>query len=152
MILKRVLLVLLLLSISKFSHTPHLQVTDPSSWTNPSVWDHNATLWSVLHPGSEFFTAYSYGFNVEFIVRKIAHLSFFGMLGLLFYWNLKKQSYRYIKAWLCVAAFAFIDEVHQAFIIGRDGRIIDVAVDSLGAAIALYLLYRARRTNVRIPK
>ncbi|MEK1831880.1 VanZ family protein [Priestia megaterium] len=48
--------------------------------------------------------------------------------------------------------FAFIDEVHQAFIIGRDGRIIDVAVDSLGAAIALYLLYRARRTNVRVPK
>nr|MDH3182763.1 hypothetical protein [Priestia megaterium] len=77
MILKRVLLVLLLLSISKFSHTPHLEVTDPSSWTNPSAWDHNATLWSVLHPGSEFFTAYSYGFNVEFIVRKIAHLSFF---------------------------------------------------------------------------
>ncbi|MGR6337089.1 VanZ family protein [Priestia megaterium] len=150
MILKRVLLVLLLLSISKFSHTPHLEVTDPSSWMNSSVWDHNATLWSVLNPSGEFFTAYNYGFNVEFITRKIAHLSFFGLLGLLFYWNLKKQSYRYIKAWLCVAAFAFSDEVHQAFIVGRDGRIIDVAVDSLGAAIALYLLYRARKTAVKI--
>ncbi|MCJ7987233.1 VanZ family protein [Priestia sp. OVL9] len=149
MILKRVLLVLLLLAISKFSHTPHLEVTSPSSWTNSSVWNHDATLWSVLHPSGEFFTAYSYGFNVEFITRKIAHLSFFGLLGLLFYWNLKKQNYRYIKAWLCVAAFAFLDEVHQAFIVGRDGRIIDVAVDSLGAAIALYLLYRTRKTAVK---
>jgi VanZ family protein len=149
MILKRILLILLLLSISKFSHTPHLEVMHPSSWTNSSVWDHHATLWSILRPGSEFYTSYSYGFNVEFIARKIAHLSFFGMLGLLFYWNLKEQNYRYVKAWLYVAAFAFLDEVHQAFIIGRDGRIVDVAIDSLGAVIVLYLLYKARKTAVK---
>ncbi|MEN3769015.1 VanZ family protein [Priestia megaterium] len=145
MILKRFLLILLLLSISKFSHTPHLQVMNPSSWTNSSVWDHHATLWSILHPGSEFYTSYSYGFNLEFILRKIAHLSFFGMLGLLFYWNLKEQKYRYVKAGLCVAAFAFLDEVHQAFIIGRDGRIVDVAIDSLGAAILLFVLYKVKK-------
>lgn len=145
MILKRVLLILLLLSISKFSHTPHLQVTSPSSWTNSSVWDHHATVWSVLRPSSEFYTSYTYGFNLEFILRKIAHLSFFGMLGLLFYWNLKEQKYRYVKSWICVAAFAFLDEVHQAFIIGRDGRIVDVAIDSLGAAILLFVLYKVKK-------
>ncbi|WP_279620835.1 VanZ family protein [Priestia megaterium] len=147
MMLKRVLLVLLLLSISKFSHTPHLLVTDPSTWTNSSVWDNSATLWSVLHPGSEFYTSYSYGFNLEFILRKIAHLSFFGVLGLLFYWNLKEQRYRYLKAWLCLAAFAFLDEVHQAFIIGRDGRIVDVMIDSLGGAILLFLLYAGKKST-----
>lgn len=147
--LKRVLLVLLLLSISKFSHTPHLAVTNPASWTNTSAWDYNATLWSVLRPGSEFYTSYSYGFNLEFILRKIAHLSFFGVLGLLFYWNLKEQRYRYVKAWLCLAAFAFLDEVHQAFIIGRDGRIVDVMIDSLGGAILLFLLYRARKSTAK---
>ncbi|WP_199866477.1 VanZ family protein [Priestia megaterium] len=146
MILKRVLLILLLLAISKFSHTPHLKVTDPSSWANSSVWDHNATIGSILRPGSEFYTSYTYGFDLEFILRKISHLSFFGLLGLLFYWNLKEQRYRYIKTWLCVAAFAFLDEVHQAFIIGRDGRIIDVAIDSLGAAIFLFLLYKGKKT------
>ncbi|MEH7563753.1 VanZ family protein [Priestia megaterium] len=150
MILKRVLLILLLLSISKFSHTPHLQVTNPSSWTNSSVWDHHAKLWSILYPGSEFYTSYSYGFNLEFILRKIAHLSFFGMLGLLFYWNLKEQQYRYVKAGLCVAAFAFLDEVHQAFIIGRDGRIVDVAIDSLGAAILLFVLYKVKKTAANV--
>ncbi|KRD85000.1 acetobutylicum phosphotransbutyrylase [Bacillus sp. Root147] len=143
--LKRILLVLLLLSISKFSHTPYLEVTNPSSWTNSSVWDHNATFWSVLHPGSEFFTAYSYGFNVEFIVRKIAHLSFFGILGLLIYWNLQKQRYRYIKAWLYLGLFAFLDEIHQAFIIGRDGRLIDVMIDSAGAAMMLLILYSTKK-------
>jgi len=146
MILKRVLLILLLLAISKFSHTPHLKVTDSSSWANSSVWDDHATLWSILHPNSEFYTSYTCVFDLEFIFRKIAHLSFFGMLGLLFYWNLKKDKYRYIKAWFCVAVFAFLDEVHQAFIIGRDGRIMDVAIDSLGAAILLFLLYKVKKT------
>lgn len=67
------------------------------------------------------------------------------MLGLLFYWNLQKQRYRYLKAWLCLAAFAFLDEIHQAFIIGRDGRIVDVMIDSLGGAILLFLLYKVRK-------
>ncbi|MDG0030614.1 VanZ family protein [Priestia sp. Y58] len=149
MMLKRVLLFLLLLSISKFSHTPNLLVTDPSTWTNSSVWDNSATLWSVLHPGSEFYTSYTYGFNLEFILRKIAHLSFFGILGLIFHWNLKEQRYRYIKAWLCLAAFAFLDEVHQAFIIGRDGRIVDVMIDSFGGAILLFLLYQVKRSAAK---
>ncbi|MED4006489.1 VanZ family protein [Priestia aryabhattai] len=149
MILKRVLLVLLLLSISKFSHTPNLLVTNPSTWTNSSVWDNSATLWSVLHPGSDFYTSYTYGFNVEFILRKIAHLSFFGMLGLLFYWNLKELPCRYLKAWLCLATFAFLDEVHQAFIIGRDGRIVDVMIDSLGGAILLLLLYQVKKPSAK---
>ena len=147
--LKRVSLILLLLAISKFSHTPHLLVTDPSTWTNSSVWDHKATLWSILHPGSEFYTSYTYGFDLEFILRKIAHLSFFGMLGLLFYWNLKEQRYRYVKAWFCLAAFAFLDEVHQAFIIGRDGRIVDVMIDSFGAAVILFILYKVRKHSTR---
>ncbi|OVE35325.1 acetobutylicum phosphotransbutyrylase [Priestia aryabhattai] len=145
---KRILLIFLLLAISKFSHTPHLLVTNPSTWTNSSVWNHNATLWSILRPGSQFYTSYTYGFNLEFILRKIAHLSFFGMLGLLFYWNLKEQKYRYVKAWLCLVIFACLDEVHQAFIIGRDGRIVDVMIDSFGAALMLFLLYKGRKLAI----
>ncbi|NEW01025.1 VanZ family protein [Priestia aryabhattai] len=146
---KRVLLILLLLAISKFSHTPHLLVTDPSTWINSSVWNHNATLWSILHPDSKFYTSYTYGFNLEFILRKIAHLSFFGLLGLFFYWNLKEQKHRYVKALICVAIFAFLDEVHQAFIIGRDGRIVDVIIDSFGAAVMLFVLYKVRKSLTR---
>lgn len=149
MMLKRGLLVLLLLSILKFSHTPHLLVTDPSTWTNSSVWDYNATLWSILRPGSEFYTSYTYGLDLEFILRKFAHLSFFGTLGLFFYWNLKEQRYRYLKAWLCLVAFAFSDEIHQAFIIGRDGRIVDVMIDSLGGAILLFLLYVVKKSAAK---
>lgn len=145
MIIKRLIVIFVVLVIFHFSHTPHLLVTDSSTWTNASVWNHNVTLWSILSPSSKFYTSYTYGFNLEFILRKIVHLSFFGLLGILFYWNLKEQKYRYIKAWLCVAAYAFSDEVHQAFIIGRDGRIIDVAIDSLGAAIFLFLLYKGKK-------
>ncbi|MEM4993372.1 VanZ family protein [Priestia sp. SB1] len=147
MILKRICVVAMILAISHFSHTPHLQVTDPNSWSNASVWNHKATLWSVLHPGSEFYTSYTYGFNLEFILRKIAHISFFGLLALLIYWNLKKSSWRYVKAWFLLACFAFLDELHQAFIIGRDGRIIDVAIDSFGGALFLLLLYRYKKIS-----
>ncbi|WP_280170430.1 VanZ family protein [Priestia megaterium] len=145
--LKRMVIILLLFSIFYFSHTSHLKVTDPTSWRNSSVWDHSATLWSILQPGSPFFTSYTYGFDLEFILRKIAHFSFFGLLALLIYWNLRKSSWRYVKAWILLACFAFLDELHQAFIIGRDGRIIDVAIDSFGGALFLFLLYRYKKIS-----
>ncbi|QDZ82855.1 VanZ family protein [Priestia megaterium] len=145
--LKRLFVIALILSITYFSHTPHLKVTNPNSWTNSSAWDYNATLWSILHPGSPFYTSYTYGFDLEFILRKIAHISFFGLLALLIYWNLNKSSWRYVKAWVLLACFAFLDELHQAFIIGRDGRIIDVAIDSFGGALFLFLLYRYKKIS-----
>ncbi|MFE4121354.1 MULTISPECIES: VanZ family protein [Priestia] len=147
--IKKIAVILMMLSIAHFSHTPHLQVTDPSSWSNSSVWDHNATLWSILKPGSEFYTSYSYGFNLEFILRKIAHISFFGILAVLIYWNLKEKPGRYVKAGLLLACFAFLDEVHQAFIIGRDGRIVDVLIDSFGGALFLFLLYKSKTKHRR---
>ncbi|PGZ80210.1 acetobutylicum phosphotransbutyrylase [Priestia megaterium] len=142
--LKKIAVVLMMLGIAHFSHTPHLEVTHPSSWGNASVWNHNATLWSILKPGSEFYTSYSYGFNLEFILRKIAHISFFGILAVLIYWNLQEKPGRYVKAGLLLACFAFLDEVHQAFIIGRDGRIVDVFIDSFGGALFLFFLYKTK--------
>ncbi|WP_217916039.1 VanZ family protein [Priestia aryabhattai] len=147
MILKRVLLLLLLLAISKFSNTPYLEVMHPPSWTNSSVWNHDTTLWSILRPGSEFYMSYSYGLNLEFILRKIAHLSFFGILGLLVFLNLREQKHRYVKAWFFGTVFAFLDELHQAFIIGRDGRMMDVTVDSFGSALFLFLLYKSKKVS-----
>ncbi|TYR78857.1 VanZ family protein [Priestia megaterium] len=145
--LKRILLICLLIAISSFSNTPHLLVTNPSTWWNEAVWDHNATLWSVLYPGSEFYTSYTYKFDAEFILRKLAHLSFFGILSLLFYWNLKEQPRRFLKAWLLLTIFALLDELHQAFIVGRDGRVVDVIIDSFGGALFLILLYMRKKAS-----
>ncbi|WP_341284823.1 VanZ family protein [Priestia megaterium] len=147
--LKKIAILLLMLGIAHFSHTPHLQVTDPSGWSNSSVWDHNATLWSILKPGSEFYTSYSYGFNLEFILRKTAHISFFGVLAVLIYWNLQEKPGRYVKAGFLLACFAFFDEVHQAFIIGRDGRIVDVLIDSFGGALFLFIIYKTKLRRKR---
>ncbi|OLO27398.1 acetobutylicum phosphotransbutyrylase [Priestia megaterium] len=144
---KRLSVFFMILAISHFSHTPHLKVTNPNSWSNTSVWDHKATFWSILHLGSPFYTSYTYGFDLEFILRKIAHISFFGLLALLIYWNLRKSSSRYVKAWFLLTCFAFLDELHQAFIIGRDGRIIDVVIDSFGGALFLFSLYRYKKIS-----
>ncbi|MDD9795177.1 VanZ family protein [Priestia megaterium] len=142
--IKKIVVLLMMLGIAHFSHTPHLLITDPTTWQNSSVWNHDATLWSILKPGSDFYDTYSYGFDLEFILRKLAHISFFGILALLFYWNLKEIRGRFLKAWLLLAAFAFLDEIHQAFIIGRDGRIADVMIDSFGGALFLFFLYNFR--------
>ncbi|MEQ7803152.1 MULTISPECIES: VanZ family protein [Priestia] len=147
MIFKRCSILIMVLAISYFSHTPYIKVTNPDSWTNNSMWNHTETLWSILRFGSPFYTSYNYGFDLEFILRKIAHISFFGLLALLIYWNLKKNSWRYVKAWFLLTCFAFLDELHQAFIIGRDGRIIDVAIDSFGGALFLFLLYRYKKIS-----
>ncbi|CAI8727960.1 Acetobutylicum phosphotransbutyrylase [Priestia megaterium] len=147
MILKRISILITLFLIFHFSQTPHIKVTNPSSWTNPSTWNHKATIWSVLRPSSPFYTSYTYGFDLEFILRKIAHISFFGLLAVLIYSNLKDKAWRYLKAWFSLTFFAFLDELHQAFIIGRDGRIIDVAIDCFGGALFLFLLYRYKKIS-----
>lgn len=145
--LKKLGCFLMLFAISYFSHTPYLKVTNPNSWANSSLWDHNATLWSILYPGSPFYTSYTYSFDLEFILRKIAHISFFGLLALLIYVNLNTKTLRYLKSWFLLTGFAFLDELHQAFVIGRDGRIIDVVIDSFGGGLFLLLLYGYKKIS-----
>ena len=42
-------------------------------------------------------------------------------------------------------AYAATDEVHQAFVPGRHGAVLDVLVDAVGVLIGVYLLGRAAR-------
>ncbi|WP_110114798.1 VanZ family protein [Bacillus sp. CGMCC 1.16541] len=147
--MKRILLVFLLLSIAHFSHTPHLKVTDPTSWFNESNWDHDSSVVEILAPDSEFYHAYEYKFGAEFVLRKLAHITFFGLVGLLFLVNVKQNRFRYLKAFVYTALFAFSDELHQAFVIGRDGRMWDVILDSvsgLAFLIGYFMLTKWRKT------
>lgn len=80
--------------------------------------------------------------SIEFPVRKIAHMSEFGVLSLLYLlvlyaYGKKNHMFRY--AFLLTAAYAASDEFHQIFVPGRAGRITDVLIDSAGAFIALLI-------------
>lgn len=78
---------------------------------------------------------------VEPYVRKVAHLSEYAIGGMLFIslfltYNLSDIK-RIIFSLLIGIEYAIIDEVHQLFIAGRSGQIIDVLIDSIGVALGI---------------
>lgn len=81
-----------------------------------------------------------------YITRKGAHLIEFFILTILFirivrFYKIKKEAY-YISA-LFSLAYAFSDEVHQVFVIGREGKFLDIGIDLIGIilAVVLYKLF-----------
>ena len=75
------------------------------------------------------------------LIRKLAHFAEFGGLGVFMAWYHGMLGKRMIRAWgLCTAA-ACIDETIQFFVPGRGPGLYDVAIDSLGAATGIALVY-----------
>jgi VanZ family protein len=83
--------------------------------------------------------------------RKLAHLTEYGIFGLLLYRCLpaacglggERQ-----RAFLCVlaaAAYSLTDEFHQLFVPGRHASVADCAIDSAGAALTVLLAFGYRR-------
>jgi VanZ family protein len=87
----------------------------------------------------------------ELMFRKFAHLFVYGVLAFLIARALAKQGWPPgrivgVGLFLCVM-YAASDEFHQSFVPGRYGKVRDVALDSLGAALVLSLY--ARQLNGR---
>lgn len=101
----------------------------------------------------------------DYPIRKLAHMTEFGILSLLYLWvtnlyadsrivskmvigiesvigktaNRHKHIGYYLLALLSTLLYAATDEFHQLFVPGRAGMVTDVMIDSLGAVIALTL-------------
>ena len=98
-----------------------------------------------LVPGLSEETVY----RVQYGVRKAAHVTEYAMLALLI-WRARRRPvrgdtrpWRWREAWfalVCAALFAVSDEIHQAFVPGREGRATDVLIDSAGALAGLLAL------------
>lgn len=78
-------------------------------------------------------------------VRKGAHFSIFLLLGFLVVGLLKEFHTITWKEMFLAFVFSFIyacsDEIHQLFVPGRSGNIIDVVIDSLGSYFGILLYY-----------
>lgn len=85
------------------------------------------------------------------LVRKLAHFGEFALLGFLL--RLLMQSYRLPKgpwlAWLAATLYAVTDEVHQLFSVARGASVVDVGIDSLGAAAGVALACLVLWANAR---
>lgn len=110
----------------------------------------------------------------DYPIRKLAHMTEFGILAMLLFWMLGQYEYfkqnklvkgehkshfeiqlhgntrlllnkRYAFAWLFAVIYAATDEFHQLFVPDRAGLFTDVCIDAFGATIALTVITVARR-------
>ncbi|MEI7957927.1 MAG: VanZ family protein [Verrucomicrobiota bacterium] len=79
--------------------------------------------------------------NIHLVARKAAHMTEYALLALLL---LRALSYdrgdarKWISsAWVLATAYAATDEFHQLFVDSRNGTVVDVLIDSAGAALGL---------------
>lgn len=85
---------------------------------------------------------------LEPIIRKVAHYTLY-MLGGVLIINcvnayIKKDRKMIIYSSIIGIIYAMSDEIHQLFVNGRSGKIVDVIIDSIGlfTGIAIYMLLK----------
>lgn len=81
----------------------------------------------------------------EIILRKFGHVSEYLILGWLFFRLMyqahgQKLNRSLVWSMVFVLLFSISDEYHQTFVPGRQGKLIDVVVDSIGALLGLQML------------
>lgn len=81
-------------------------------------------------------------------VRKLAHLTEYAILGIVITVIASNYTKRLCKQILIVIGVLIIigsfDEIHQLFIIAREGKWQDVVVDVIGGSIGMILVFIAR--------
>lgn len=93
------------------------------------------TLSSISNPrASQFFV-------LDFIFKKTAHVSEYAILFILLFRATKKN---FPLAFVLTVLYAITDEIHQSFTPGRTPAIYDVGLDSSGAAIAGYVIWKLK--------
>lgn len=76
-------------------------------------------------------------------IRKLAHFSEFGLLGVLMYINLSDyMKSKYVVTSLVLSIiYAISDEIHQYFVPGRFCSIKDMFIDSCGIVVGIFLIH-----------
>ncbi|MBT3315209.1 MAG: VanZ family protein [Anaerolineae bacterium] len=73
----------------------------------------------------------------DFLVKKGGHMLGYGLLALAYLYAFKLSPTKLKIAWVLAFLYAISDEFHQTFVLGRQGSWMDIAIDSIGATIAL---------------
>jgi VanZ family protein len=86
----------------------------------------------------------------HFVIRKLAHLTEYGILGFLWFraWRGTRAGWSILWARRALAfclAVAALDEFHQSFVPSRTSSPRDVAIDCVGVLVALTLIRLRRR-------
>lgn len=152
--IKKILLAGMIFLIFQLSSTSSLQVINPNTWSNHAEYNTGVNLYDFIDKDSRFYDNYfptgisgiKYA-EIDFFAHKIAHITAYSLLSLLFLINMKRREYAFIKSWLLVLCVAVLDEMNQYFIIGRTGLFLDVIVDAASAFLTLLFAYQVVKTK-----
>ena len=77
----------------------------------------------------------------------MAHFTIYLVLGILVFLMLKEYNIKdtIIVSLLICIIYALTDEIHQLFIVGRSGNLIDCLIDTLGSITGILVLNIKRR-------
>ena len=83
--------------------------------------------------------------KIDHVVRKVAHLSIYGLLGLLVMGCMetfeKTDIIRITSSSIFTFLYACSDEIHQKYVPGRSGEVRDVFIDFLGAFLGILIIF-----------
>jgi VanZ family protein len=113
----------------------------PGPGTRFSVWA-PVVVWAAVIFAFSSIPSLATGLGTwDLILRKVAHVVEFGVLGALLFRALGREP----GAVALGAAYAATDEVHQAFVRGREGSPVDWLIDVGGVVAGVVLLSGARK-------
>lgn len=83
----------------------------------------------------------------NFIVRKLAHVSEYTILFFLVYFGFLKSKVKLAVIYSSIISilYAVLDEIHQLYVPGREGKIRDVLIDSIGVLIGIVIIFCFRK-------
>ena len=85
-------------------------------------------------------------------VRKMAHFTIYMILGILVTLLVREYNVSFNKclsiSLLVCLLYSISDEVHQLFVIGRSGEILDVLIDTSGSFIGIFIFNNLFRKKV----
>jgi VanZ family protein len=80
--------------------------------------------------------------------HRFAHLLTYGLLGLLAWWTFEGLPRAWLIAIAVTSVFGMTDEFHQSFIPGRRAAIDDWLLDTVSAALAIFVVAQLRKTRL----
>lgn len=144
----RAIALFIVVLITYLSNTPHLSVLDVNTWINSSEYEH-IKFSDIVGEKTLFLDPWEKTYDLDFYLHKLGHLLFYGFLAVFLFWRSSSYKKLLIKL-ILIIGFAFADEVHQYFIVGRSGRLMDVLFDIF--SVSLFLLFLSISGNLKITK
>jgi VanZ family protein len=105
-------------------------------WLPMFLW--MALIFAVSHTPNESIPGFG---TWDLLIKKGSHLIAYAILAMLIHLALPHKGW----AWLLATLYAVSDEYHQTFVPGRNGLMVDVVIDSMGALAAMIGLWLSER-------